>query len=761
MIVVRREIYEIAIGAACGTVIEQRHAVMALRSYNRPLYSLIFALAAGTCLSSASLAQQLTQKVDAVGPSAVDANEKKSSDNASGTTALETIVVGGSGKGQNDGYQPVSTSSATRVDTPILDIPQAVNVVSEQVLEDQNARSLDDALQNVSGITQANTLGSTQDSFIRRGFGDNRDGSVMTNGLKTALPRSFNATTESVEVLKGPASTLYGILDPSGVVNVNTKKPMQTFGGEISTTASSIGGGSGQIDLTGPIAGTNFAYRIIGEYENLEYWRNFGKTKEWLIAPSLSWFGEQTEATLSYMHQDYSTPFDRGTVFDLASGKAVDVDRKIRFDEPFNITDGKSDLAMLNVKHEMDNGWTVNFDYAYSRNAYSDNQARVTGYNSTTGDLTRRIDATQGSTITNHSVRLDAHGNVEVAGFDNELLIGGQYDHYDLLRTDMIRCAPSVDFNIYDPVYGNVSTCSTVRPAESDQTEKLKTASIYIQDSLHLNDQWILVGGVRYQHYDQISGRGRPFVLNTDTQGGKLVPRVGLVYKATENLSFYANYAESFKPQSSFSSYFGDLPPEEGTTYEVGAKYELLNGLTANLAIYTTDKRNVSYFETIDGVIVTKAAGLVRARGLELDVAGQVTNNLSVIASYAYTDAQVKDDPDYSGKWPVNIAKHTFSLSGAYDFGEVWGENTLKVGAGIRGASKRAGVNDNAYFLPGYAVVDAFAAYTFATERPVTLQLNLRNLFDKTYYTSSQGANQYGNLIGEPFNATLTMKVKL
>lgn len=123
------------------------------------------------------------------------------------------------------GYQPVNTSTATLTTMPMLDIPQVVNTVSEQVLEDQHATNLDEALYNVANVVQTNTLGRTQDAFTRRGFGANRDGSIMTNGLRTVLPRSFTAATERVEVLKGPASTLYGILDPGGLINVVTKRP--------------------------------------------------------------------------------------------------------------------------------------------------------------------------------------------------------------------------------------------------------------------------------------------------------------------------------------------------------------------------------------------------------------------------------------------------------------------------------------------------------------------------------------------------------
>ncbi|RZS31061.1 TonB-dependent siderophore receptor [Corticibacter populi] len=691
-------------------------------------------LIAGTALTGTATAQQQDRK----------------------PAELDTVTIRGISE---SGYQPTRNSSALRTDAPLLEIPQAVNVVTEDVLLDQDARSLDDALQNISGISQTNTLGSTQDAFIRRGFGDNRDGGILTNGLKTVLPRSFNATTQRVEVLKGPASTLYGILDPGGAINVITKKPERQFSGKASVSASSFGGGTTSLDVTGPITDTRLAYRLVADYQNTDYWRNFGKTKEWLIAPSLSWFGDDTVVTASYMYQDYSIPFDRGTIWDIDAGGPIPLSRKTRLDEPFNVTQGSSQLASINIFHTLNDDWNLTFDYSYSRDEYSDNQARVQGYDAVTGDVTRRIDATQGSKVSGHSMRVDLAGSLDIAGLKNDLLVGAQYDYQHLLRTDMIRCTPAVSFNIYNPTYGTVSPCTTVRPAESDQLERLRTPSVYLQDSLHLNDRWILVAGARYQYYDQISGRGRPFVLNTDTSGGKFVPRLGAVYKASPAMSFYANAARTFRPQSSFSSYFGDLTPEEGTSYELGAKWESAGGMSANLAIYTTDKKNVSYFETVDGVIVTRTAGLVRARGLEFDVAGRLTPQLSLIASYGFTDAKVKDDPDYAGKRPVNIARHTASLFATYDFGAQAGGNRFKLGAGVRGASKRAGINDNSYFLPGYGVVDAFASYTIAARHPITLQLNLRNLFDRTYFSSSLGASRYGNAYGEPFNATLTASV--
>lgn len=659
-----------------------------------------------------------------------------------------------------NGYQPLNTSTATLTNMPMLDIPQVVNTVSDKVLEDQHATTLDEALYNVSNVVQTNTLGGTQDAFVRRGFGANRDGSIMTNGLRTVLPRSFNAATERVEVLKGPASTLYGILDPGGLINVVTKRPEKTFGGSISATSSSFGGGTGQVDVTGPIDGTRLAYRLTGEYQDEDYWRNFGNERSTFIAPSLTWFGDDATVTVLYSHRDYKTPFDRGTIFDLNTKQPVNVDSKTRFDEPFNITDGQSDLAQLNAEYRLNSQWTAKFDYSFSQDKYSDNQARVMAYDSKTGNLTRRVDATQGSTQRMHSTRADLQGNVDIAGFYNEILTGVSYENYDLLRTDMMRCKNVKDFNIYHPTYGNLGKCTTVSASDSDQTLKQESYSAYAQDALYLTDNWIAVAGMRYQYYTQYAGKGRPFNVNTDSRDEQWTPKLGLVYKLTPSVSLFANYSQTFMPQSSIASYIGDLPPETSNAYEVGAKFDLFNGITANIALFDIHKRNVLYNESVGGETIAKTAGRVRSQGVEVDVAGSLTNNTNIIASYGYTDAKVLEDPDYAGKPLPNVPRHTGSLFLTYDIHNAFAGNTLTLGGGGHGVSRRSATNGADYYLPGYFVADAFAAYKMKLQYPVTLQVNVKNLFDKTYYTSSIATNNLGNQIGDPREVQLTVKME-
>lgn len=217
------------------------------------------------------------------------------------------------------GYRAMPSSTTLRSGASPLDTSQTVNVVPAQVLKDQLPRNIDDALVNISGITQTNTLAGTQDAVIRRGFGDNRDGSIMRNGMPLVQGRSLNAAVDSVEVLKGPASLLYGIMDPGGIVNTISKRPELYQHGSVtllgSTYANNRSGADGLLDVTGPIGDQGLAYRFIGYGVSEDYWRNFGKHREMLVNPSLAWYGDTTTVQLTYEHREFIYPFDRGTAF--------------------------------------------------------------------------------------------------------------------------------------------------------------------------------------------------------------------------------------------------------------------------------------------------------------------------------------------------------------------------------------------------------------------------------------------------------------
>ncbi|WEZ89462.1 TonB-dependent receptor [Pseudomonas sp. NyZ480] len=663
-------------------------------------------------------------------------------------------------------YQPPAVASIMRGQGPTQDIPQAINVVPAQVIRDQAPRNLDDALTNVSGITQGNNFGGTADTVMKRGFGDNRDGSIMRDGMPIVQGRSLNASTERIEVLKGPASLLYGIQDPGGVINVVSKRPQLEQYNALTVRGSTYGSGKngsgGGFDSTGALGDSQFAYRLIVDHEDEDYWRNYGVHRESLVAPSLAWLGEDTQVVLAYEHREFLYPFDRGTAFG-SDGHPLNIPATRRLDEPFNDMQGRSDLYRLEVDHQLAYDWKLHVGYSFNRETYDASQVRVTGVNEANGTLKRSIDGTHNAMSRDQFVTVSLNGNVELAGMQHDLLLGADHEDRKIFRGDLIRQSSQSTFSYLNPVYGQEVEGSTVRASDSDQTDKLRTDALFFQDALHLDDHWILVAGARFQQYDQYAGRGRPFKANTDTSGQAWVPHAGIVYKVDEQLSFYGSYSESFKPNSSIAPLTGGLvldssiAPEEGKSWEIGAKLDVPGKLTGTLALFDITKRNVlvANFDTSSGETVYSNAGEVGSRGVELDLTGQLSERWSLIGSYAYTDAEVTKDPELKGNRLQNVAKHSGSLSAVYDFGSLFGGDNLRLGTGVRYVGERAGNATNTFDLPSYTVADAFASYeTKLDEHKVRLQLNVKNLFDKVYYSSA--VNQYFVAIGDARQVSLS-----
>ncbi|QJI33678.1 TonB-dependent siderophore receptor [Pseudomonas sp. ADAK13] len=658
-----------------------------------------------------------------------------------------TTINGAALASDTTSYQPPPTSSVMRSHGLLLETPQTVNVVPAQVMRDQQPRNLDDALTNISGITQANTLGSTQDAVMLRGFGDNRNGSIMQDGMPLVQGRALNSTAERVEVLKGPSSLLYGIQDPGGVVNIVSKKPELVQSTSLTVRGSTFGdgknGSGGNLDTTGPIGDSGLAYRLIVDHEDEDYWRNYGTHRESLIAPSLAWYGDSTKLLFAYEHREFLSPFDRGTAIDPKTNHPLNIPSTRRLDEPFNNMEGRSDLYRFEADHDLNDDWKAHFGYSWNRETYDASQVRVVKVN-TNGTLTRSMDGTQGALTTDRFATASLEGKVNVAGMQHDLTFGLDDEYRKIYRADLIRQAPRGTFNYNDPVYGNEVAGTTVSAPDSNQTDLLRSDSLFMQDAIHLTDQWILVGGARYQMYDQYAGKGVPFTANTDGNGQKWVPRVGLVYRYTDELSFYGSYTESFKPNSTIAPLAnktildGSLEPEQSKSWELGTKLDMPGRITASAALFNIEKRNV-LVQVGDGLTsVYSVAGKVRSRGLELDASGQLTDKWSVIGSYAYTDAVVTEDPELKGNRLQNVAKNTGSLSAVYDFGSILGGDQLRVGAGARYVGERSGDAANSFDLPGYTVADAFATYdTKVDGQKVKFQLNVKNLFDRTYYTSA------------------------
>lgn len=700
-------------------------------------------------------------------PQAAPAAATLASGGGSGDVALPTTHV--QGQAWSDAYRLPVDANVTRSDTPILDIPQAINVVPRQVLADQRARTLDDALINVSGIVQGNTLASTQDTLLKRGFGGNRDGSIMHNGMPLVQGRGLNANADSVEVLKGPTSLLYGIMDPGGVINVVSKRPLLKPYTAVSVAGTTYGHGKNgveeSLDTTGPIGDSGLAYRLVVDQNNQQYWRVFGSQRETLVAPTLAYYGRDTQVVASYEYRNFLTPFDRGTALDPKTNRPLAISARERLDDVHNEMAGQSHLAQITVDHQFNPDWKAHFGYSYNTETYDAGQLRITGVNSTTGIVSRSNDGTLGSDSTDSFGTAYLDGKVMLAGMRHDLQFGGDWEYRRIYRRDLLRQAAKCTFSYLNPVYGCEVIPSTVSAADSDQTDTLHDASLFFQDAIHLTDRWIVVGGVRLLTYSQIAGKGRPFKENTNISDSKWLPRAGVVYKAREYLSFYGSYSESLKPTSTIAPLStgvvidSNVAPEHAKSYEVGAKLDMPNGLSGNLAVFNIDKRNVLVSQAVPGssTLDWRTSGAARSRGVELDVSGRIGQRWNVIASYAFIDAKITDDPMYAGNTLVNAARHTASLAGVYDWGPVLGNGSgnLRLGAVGRYIGSRPGDSANSFTLPAYFVADVFATYdTKIGRHSVHYQLNVKNVFNKTYYPSS--VSQTVVAIGDARSATLS-----
>lgn len=353
-------------------------------------------------------------------------------------------------------------------------------------------------------------------------------------------------------------------------------------------------------------------------------------------------------------------------------------------------------------------------------------------------------------------ISANLHGKFETFGLRHTLLLGADYEKYDSGRGFSLGSPNSGGFDIYDPVYGllDQSFAGLTRNPNSDSLQTLKTFGLYAQDLIEIGDQWTLVLGGRYEKYEdfQISGAAinQP---SDDSSGATFLPRAGIVFfQPRPNISIYASYSRSFAPNASVPAIgdqpaSGPFPPEKGRSYELGVKAQIFSGLTSTAAVYDIKKQNVLVTRDLgNGISITEARDKITSRGFEFDMIGEITPNLSVIASYAYTDAS--DPQSALGDNVQDVAKHTASLSATYRFTE--GVPGLSLGAGVFHTGRRyggqsAGADAQAsipFFMPGFTTLDLNAGYemTPPSDHVLYTRLTLRNATDIDYDQSSGSA---------------------
>ncbi|WP_255303240.1 TonB-dependent siderophore receptor [Cobetia sp. 5-11-6-3] len=651
-------------------------------------------------------------------------------------------------------YRAEASSLANKQSVEFLEQARTINVVTRQVMHDFNLDDLEESLQPVAGIQLGNTLGGTEDGFVKRGFGSNSDGSMLIDGIRQPRRTYTTATVDRVEVLKGPSSLFQGQQNPGGVINMVTKRPQYETHTEISGEVSSFGGGNTTLDTTGPIEDTGLAYRFILSHEDEDSWREYGNDRRTTIAPSLRWEGEHSSAQISYEYQDYELDIDRGTVF--YNGSAANVTRGTRFDESWNRVYGHDESVNAWWKQEVTDNWDMKLTYGWTRRQYSDARANVTNV-SDSGDVTVRAEENQGYERSEHYTALDAMGDVEIAGQRHQLVIGADYETTrDYLDERYFGDSVTVS-TVTDVNHGQLAqvTSDDINTSRSNRLDESQAIGVYVSDRWYLSDKWILGLGGRYTWFDQQSGQGEDFVSDPDYSDDLFLPSANLLYRIDDASSAYISYSESFVPNGSDSDSGESLDPELGKGYEIGYKRQWNPRLATSVALYQIRKENVAV--TDNGV--TRTIGEAGSQGLEFSLEGALTDRTSLLFSYAYTDTEVLEDTEGTeGNRLPNAALNAASLYLAHDLAIDPSYGEWRVGGGVRYVGEREGDDDNSFSMDAYTVADAFVGWRHDFFGPDTeFKLNAKNLFDTAYYYGSGGDTRV--LVGDPMEITLSASV--
>ncbi|WP_182059085.1 TonB-dependent siderophore receptor [Pantoea sp. ME81] len=657
----------------------------------------------------------------------------------SASGADQTLTVTAAPETTSSSYNQDDAAATLRTSTPRNETPQSISVVTPQVMKDYQVTSLNDAVKFVSGVTQGNTLGGTEDGFVKRGFGSNTDGSIFIDGVRSNQGLTMDASIDHVEVLKGSSSLLYGILNPGGIINLVSKKPQYEWNTHISGESSSYGGGTGMVDITGPL-GNGFAFRMVAERQRGDYWRNFGVNEHTLLAPSLSWYGDRASFNISYVEYKYDVPYDRGTAF--IGGKPVDIPYNRRLDDNANHAWGKNKRLNVSYGYNLSDVWDTHLNYGWMQRRYDSNEVRATAISTTTGIVSRRADANRGFNHQTEYVSWDISGSPTIAGMQHDLLVGVDYEQNETYKARSYRGTVSRTFNMYDPVYGEepIVSDSTYNDALSNLRTNLYSRSVFAKDSIHLTDKWIAVLGGRFQRYTQTSSNG--FIdpeTTLNDRGNAFLPQLGVVYKVLPDVSLYGSYSKSFTPSTQTDDDGNVASTEKGTTWEVGSKWQVAPNLAATLALYRIDEEDMSIF--INGV--TRNIPKARSTGAELEVNGEFAPDWNLVANYSYDKTEIVSDnvnPDNVGNRLVNAPTNMGSLYLSHTLRFSWLPGELRLGGGGRYVGTRAGDPENSFVMPAYTVADAFIAWdSQLIGKHTQLKLNVKNLFNREYYESSAG----------------------
>jgi len=659
---------------------------------------------------------------------------------------LEEVTVSGSRT-----YRRKNSSSATKIDTPILDIPQSVQVIPRQVLEDQGAFRLGEAVRNVSGVAPSSTVGGRVENLTIRGFAANQFQNNVLDDFFSARVFRETANLERIEVVKGPASVLFGRAEPSGIVNLIPKRPTAKPYFSADLTIGSYQLYRTALDLSGPLDADNRAgYRLNLVYEDADSFRERALTARIFVAPVITWkLGPDTTLTLEGEHLRDSRPLDRGLVA-VGDGVAdIPVDRFLG--DPSKLNRFNQSRAYVLLDHRFSPALSMRTGLRFT-SALEQRGETLQGGRLRPDNRTLTLSASRSDQyFETYFFQNDLVAKFQTGSIEHTLLFGLELGRL-AQRSPLFETASAGSIDIFNPVYqfpiGQFGD-------NFDSTTRISSFGVYLQDQISLSDNLKLALGGRFDTFssDDFSNQSPTFVQNrTDA----FSPRIGVLYKPASTVALFANFNRSFVPVTGFSATNTPFVPERGTQYEVGIKAELAEGrLFTTLAFYDITKTNVLTTDPANPFFSIQV-GEQRSQGIEFDITGQILPGWNVIASYAYTDARISQDNDVPvGNRLNTVPRHSGSLWTTYRFPAESSLAGLGFGIGIFAADERPGDLDNTFTLPGYVRTDAAVYYNHDSLR---LALNVKNLFDVRYFEGSQSRSVI--VPGQPLTVQGTIGVR-
>ncbi|CAM4133754.1 TonB-dependent siderophore receptor [Bordetella muralis] len=683
---------------------------------------------------------------------------------AGDTVSLAPVVVQGQGEtGTGQTYGVVSTvaSTGTKTDTPLLETPQSISVITQTQIAQQGANTLNQVLRYTPGVA-VETRGATAtrlDQFTIRGFSATSylDG-LRVFGGRDALPQVDAYRLERVDVLKGPSSVMYGQGGPGGVVNQVSKRPVA---GQVNEVGVEFGTNSllrGMADVGGSLNddGT-LLYRVVGAGYKANGQLHDTKERRYYVSPSFLWqpTADTRLTVLTHFQRDpdmgaYGALPAMGTVHALPDGS--------RFSRSFYDGDKgfeRSDRKHYSLGYEFEHRFNDTFKATQKlRYVHADAEYRSI-YNSGWADpgtyryLKRGL---TGTDVKFDALTLDNNllANFSTGPFDHTALLGFDYQR---VKTDTLSASQTGDFLNLDTWNPNYDMGFTMPAFTSDQTQTQYQAGLYFQDQIKLGRLSVLLGG----RYDWARTNTNATNLNTGVRthtpqrAQAFTGRAGLLYLFDNGVAPYFSYSQSFEPQNGTGWDGAPFDPVEGEQYELGVKYEPAGSRTLlTAALYDIRRKNLTTTDPdpthiCSGGRCSIQAGEVRTRGLELEAKTEPVEGLSVIASYSWMqNAYTKDNPNAAGvslkgTQPAGVPKHQASAWVHYEMqsGPLAG---LGMGAGVRYLGETWGDANNTFKVSSATLFDLGLDYDLGRYQPALkgwqVSLNVANVFDKRYVAS-------------------------